>query len=398
MAVDNMGDAFSYDGMIWTSQYKPEVKSSGALNSISCLGTAFCMASYNNGGSLRYNGATWSVASELEETQGLTSISCPTASFCMGLNQKGNPWQYKAAVANIVQAHAEEKEATSGAHLFSVASNLSHASYALTGLKPEAVHIDNNNNLWIIDRDSRALYRMPASNRGELKEDLAAKVSMLLDAEQPTSVATDSEGNLYIADRNNNIFIYPAEIYQIPGHYTRPLTSRIITGNDSGLNTPLVLAIDSHDNIWVANQGNHSIEQFASGLIQGRLPEKPMRIITGDRTLLDEPNGLFIDKAGNIWVTNAKSNEIYVFAAEASGNTAPTCIIKSASINNPIGMVLDAQGKIYQANGLITGGNINIFEPVLANCGTITVSPLRTISGTKSSMGQSLNISLGYVL
>ena len=403
MAVDNAGNAFGYNGTTWSHQYDDGAIDSDSLNSVSCLGTAFCMVVDSNGGALRYNGVTWSAVSDIDGTHSISSLSCPTSAFCMGVDKAGNAWKYLASAANIAQANSGDDDAaekTPVAQTFSVKTrDNTAATYKITGLKqPEGVHIDTNNNLWIADEVGAKVYRFPASTNGELSDNTPALVSITNSASMsPTSVVTDAEGNIYVADRDNAIFIYPAATYQTPGNYSDAVPSRTIAGEDTGLNTPLALALDSQHNIWVANQNGNSIEQFAAGTDGDSNSIKPTVTISGAKTLLDEPNGMFVDKLGNIWATNTKGNKIYVFAAGTEGNTAPTCVITNEAINNPVGISLDSQGNIYQANDVESGGAINIFEPVSANCGTTTVSPMRHIAGVSTSIGKSLGLSIGYV-
>jgi len=403
MAVDNAGNAFSYNGTNWTSQ-DDNAHGSEPLSTVSCLGNAFCMAVNTNGGALRYNGVTWSTVSDIDEGRhSITSLSCPTSAFCMGVDKEGNAWKYNASVANINMARTNSSNDDTSHNViqtFSVtAKNNTATTYNITRLnKPEGVYIDTNNNLWIADTAAGKVYRLPASTNGDLSDDVPALITITNPAStSPAAVVTDSDGNIYVADHNNAMFIYPAATYQAPGKYDDATPSRTIIGKSTGLNNPLALALDNNHNIWVTNKDSNSIEKFAAGIIGDSTNMKPDTIISGASTLLDEPNGLFIDKADNIWVTNTKVNAIYVFAAGTVGNTAPTCVIRSVAINTPAGITLDSQGNIYQANNVATDGFINIFEPVSAICGTTMLSPVRRISGAEISIGQSFGLSLGYV-
>ena len=403
MAVDDAGHAFGYHNNTWTAPYDDGAIDSASFNSVSCLGSAFCMATDNQGGVLRYNGATWSAVSDIDETHSISSLSCPTSAFCMGVDNEGNAWQYHAKVANVVQTHIQQDDASLRTAVTqtipAISKGKSIETYHITGLNdPESVHIDINNNLWIADPIDAKIYRLPASTHGEFNPDLATFVSINNPASTaPTSVVTDSDGNIYVTDNNNAIYIYPATLYQIPGKYAHATPSRVIIGKQAKLNAPLALALDQKRNIWVANQNNNSIVQFAAGIQKSDADTQPINTISGAHTQLDEPNSLFIDAAGNIWVTNAKRNEIAVFAAGTTGNTAPTCVISSAAIHNPTNIILDAQGNIYQSNDNTWQDTINIFEPVSANCGATTLSPTRSITKSDTSLGKALGLAIGYV-
>ena len=404
MAIDNAGNAFSYNGTTWTHQYDDGAIDSEPLNSVSCLGSAFCMVVDNNGGALRYNGTSWSAVSDIDGTHSITSLSCPTSSFCMGVDHAGNAWEYRAEAANIAIANPGDTSDSSSdnaplAQSFSVKANGNAAStYKITGFsQPKGVYIDTNNNLWIADSEAAKVYRFPASAQGALNDDLKASVMISNDeSTSPSAIVTDSSGNIYVADHEDAIFIYPATAFQVPGTYDAASPSRTITGKRTGLHAPQALAVDGNNNIWVANQSGNSIEKFAAGT-EGESNIEPAATISGTRTLLDEPNGIFIDTKGNIWVTNAQVDEIHVFKADSEGNIAPSCIIKSAAIHSPTGITVDSQGNIYQVNDVAADGAINIFAPVSATCDTTTVTPVRSIAGANTVIGKALGLSIGYV-
>ena len=401
LAVDDAGNAFHYNGSSWSTPYG--AIDSEPLNSVSCLGNAFCMATDNSGGALLYNGMKWSGVSDIDELHAITSLSCPTSEFCMGVDNAGNAWQYHAKVSNVVQAYAkqdENAEESSLTQTISLSSGKNTTSkYQVTGLNhPENVYIDTRNNLWIADKVDAKVYRLPASTRAGLTDHIPALVSIAnANSTQPTAVTTDTNGNIYVADHENAIYIYSGEIYQIPGKYADAKPSRVITGKKTALNAPSALALDPEQNIWVANKDDNSIVQFSAGASTENSDTQPTATISGPRTQLDEPNSLFVDGKGNVWVTNAKTNEIYVFAKGTVGNTAPSCIISSDSIDTPTGITLDADGNIYQSNDISSGGAIHVFEPVSATCGAVTLSPMKTIASISDELSKTVGLSIGYV-
>src|SRR5204863_2772379 len=84
----------------------------------------------------------------------------------------------------------------------------------------------------------------------------------------------------------------------------------------------------------------------------------PTATIAGGNTGLNHlPEGIALDGAGNIYVTNFFANSITVYAAGASGNATPTATIAGGNtgLNGPKGIALDGAGKMYVVNG---GGSI----------------------------------------
>ena len=72
---------------------------------------------------------------------------------------------------------------------------------------------------------------------------------------QPSALAIDTAGNIWITDSANNSIIETGP--------TAPGGGKgILTGN--GLNAPNAVAIDAVGNIWVTNSGNNSVSEFSS--------------------------------------------------------------------------------------------------------------------------------------
>jgi hypothetical protein len=66
-----------------------------ALTSVSCPTAAFCAAVDDLGEALTFDGSRWSPPAEIDSSPaggsgGLTSISCPTAKFCQAVDAAGS--------------------------------------------------------------------------------------------------------------------------------------------------------------------------------------------------------------------------------------------------------------------------------------------------------------------
>ncbi len=114
-----------------------------------------------------------------------------------------------------------------------------------------------------------------------------------------------------------------------------------IAGAASGINQPTSVAIDTNGLIYVSDQNSTvctpscpAILVFAPGA-NGAVA--PTRFIAGKNTLLSAPTDVKVDKAGNIYVADqtvttgvaAGNGVIYVFASTASGNVAPMATLNS---------------------------------------------------------------------
>lgn len=93
MAVDKTGNATLYNGTSWST---PSAVDPGeVLNSVSCRSKTFCAAVDDKGGALTWDGTTWSSRTVLSSPTGdLSSVSCSAASFCMAVDGDGNAFTY----------------------------------------------------------------------------------------------------------------------------------------------------------------------------------------------------------------------------------------------------------------------------------------------------------------
>jgi DNA-binding beta-propeller fold protein YncE len=100
----------------------------------------------------------------------------------------------------------------------------------------------------------------------------------------------------------------------LPGHRSCNQTSRTIQKFDpngtaslfaSGLSSPTGLAFDSLGNLYVANQGNNTIDRFTSAGVRSLFAN----------TGLNVPVGLAFDPAGNLYALNHADNLLALTAA-----------------------------------------------------------------------------------
>ena len=104
---------------------------------------------------------------------------------------------------------------------------------------------------------------------------------------------------------------------------------RVITGPRTQLNWPTGMFIDSdREELYVANDGGNSILVFntdASG------DAAPIRVLKGPKTELYYPSSVFIDtKHDEMFIANFGNHRVTVYPRTAEGNVAPIRMIRSA--------------------------------------------------------------------
>jgi sugar lactone lactonase YvrE len=155
----------------------------------------------------------------------------------------------------------------------------------------------------------------------------------------------------------------------------------VISGSNTGLFNPAGIAVDSSENIYVANKAPHTITIFAAGSSGNVTPTA-----TIDTACQSNPNDPFrsgelqsiaLDSKGNIFVSCIDPDAVNVFAAGSNGSPAPIASISGSdsgitSTGTINGLTVDSAGDIYVSNGPIL-----IFNPGSNG----DVAPARTIGG-----------------
>ncbi len=170
--------------------------------------------------------------------------------------------------------------------------------------------------------------------------------------------------------------------------------ARTIAGPDTGLANPQGLAVDLAGAIYVSNQDTSSISVYAASAAGGATDIAPDRLISGGETRLNGPAGLALDNAGRIVVANRLANEVLVYSGNASGNVDPVRVLSGSNVwaGGAVGVGVGAGGWIFLACGTNIPYRINKYapEPKVSNVspaiGTAGGGTSVTLSGTDLSV------------
>jgi uncharacterized protein (TIGR03437 family) len=193
----------------------------------------------------------------------------------------------------------------------------------------------------------------------------------------PTGVAVDSAGNLYIADSSNQ------RIRKVSnGVITTVAGSGVCCGfsGDNGpaasaqLEVPNGVAVDSAGNIYIADEGNDRIRKVSNGVITTVAGNGVCCGGAGDNgpatsAQLYNPAGVAVDSAGNLYVADTKNNRIRVLTP-----VGPPCTysVSPTSLQAPA-----------------SGGNLTIGIQTAASCSWTVSGVARwiTVLGASSGTG-----------
>jgi sugar lactone lactonase YvrE len=152
----------------------------------------------------------------------------------------------------------------------------------------------------------------------------------------PYGVAVDSVGNVYIADMNNNVVrrvdAATGTITPVAGNRTQGYSGDTQSATSAELNNPLGVTIDAAGNLYISDSGNNVVRKVAAGT-------GIITTIAGNGTLgwsgdggpaidaeLFTPWGLATDSAGNLYIADSGSDRVRVVGSSVTEpvTTTPT--------------------------------------------------------------------------
>ena len=235
---------------------------------------------------------------------------------------------------------------------------------------------------------------------------------------QPAGIAVDTKGNLYVADRGNGtirkIVISTAVVSTIAGKAG-------IEGNADGTGSaaqffaPIGVAVDSNQNVYVADSGNNTIRMVAAGTnavttLAGTPPavytQPPARggyaNGTGAAALFYSPYYLAVDASANLYVSDT-GNDVIRFGSLSGApyiSTQPTDQYVAVGGNATFSVVASGSGDTYQWNfngtpiAGATGSSYTVTNAQASNAGPYTVT-VTDSNGSTTSNAATLHVNSG---
>ena len=235
----------------------------------------------------------------------------------------------------------------------------------------------------------------------------------------PTDVAVDGAGNIYIADSGHDA-IRRIGTDGVMTTSAGPSSNRVPTDGEealgANLNSPSYVATDSAGNIYFSEPNSSYVRRIS--------PDGRLWLFAGTRNnpgpggdggpaknaQLSLPSGLAVDQAGNVFIADARNHRIRRVAVDGTittiagtgeggfaGDGGPAT---AAQLNYPYGVAVDADGNIYIADSLnyrvrrvAADGTIS----TLAGNGSASSSPNFTDgdAGPAAAIGYSNSVAAG---
>jgi Abnormal spindle-like microcephaly-assoc'd, ASPM-SPD-2-Hydin/Cep192 domain 4/NHL repeat len=355
VAVDASGNIFIADGI--NSVIREVAAATGNINTVAGNGTS---GFSGNGGP--------ATSAQLNQPLGIVVDASGNTFFPDFRNFV--VWEVVAATGNIQVVAGNGQPSFSGDGQLAPSAELGF---------PQGLYLDGSGNMFLADSGNNVIRSVSASTgiintvAGTGVPGYAGDGGSAINAQlsSPTGVVTDSSGNIFFADAGNNVIrevvAATGNIQTIAGNGTAGYSGDGGPATSATLNFPQDLKIDNSGNIFFSDSGNNVIREIlaATGNIQ-TIAGTGTPGYTGDGgpakvAQLSNPNGLFLDSSGNIFIADSNNNVVREIVA-ATGNiqtvagngtggyTGDGGAATSAELNFPSAVYVDASGNLFIAD------------------------------------------------
>ena len=256
---------------------------------------------------------------------------------------------------------------------------------------PAGVAVDAAGNVYVADAGNSVIRKIntagiistvagTGSSSGFSGDGGAATAATLY---QPSGVAVDGSGNIYIADRGNNrvrMVNSSGIITTFAGSWSFGFSGDGGPATSARLHNPAGVAVDAGGNVYIADEFNARVRMVNTSGVISTIAGNGTFGFGGDGGLaitaeLYQPVGVVLDGSGNIYIADQSNNRVRVIntsgiintlAGSAGGFAGDGGPATAALVHIPAAVAADASGNIFLADR----GNDRIRE--ISTAGIIT--------------------------
>lgn len=240
---------------------------------------------------------------------------------------------------------------------------------------PYGLAVDSSGNVYVADNSNHRIREIAPNGTvtllaGNGARSYANGAAITAGFDQPTGVAVDTSGNVYVADYANSdirMINTSGTVSTLAGNQGQGFVNGTGgSGGSAAFNNPLGVAIDSLGNVYVADTSNNRIREIA--------PNGTVTTLAGNGTSghvdgtggaagtaeFDSPQGVAVDASGNVYVADkynscvreiAPNGTVITLAGGAYGYADGTGGAGgTAKFYEPYGVAVDLSGNVYVAD------------------------------------------------
>jgi len=238
---------------------------------------------------------------------------------------------------------------------------------------PEGVAVDLSGNVYVADSGNHTIRKIDSSGLVSTLAGLAGNpgstdgMGSAARFDEPSDVAVDEFGNVFVGDSFNNTIrmITPAGVVSTIAGLAGQPGSADGTASAARFNFPAGVAVDLKANIYVADNGNHTIRQIAPGgivsTLAGLAGNKGSADGTGNAARFNSPFAVAVDNPGNVYVADSSNHTIRKVTPAGAVSTLAGLADTSGSSDGagsaarfdlPEGLAVDRLGNLLVADTL----------------------------------------------
>jgi serine/threonine-protein kinase len=248
---------------------------------------------------------------------------------------------------------------------------------------PDSLALDSSGNIFVVDTTNNAIRKITTSQ----------VVTTFATLTTGSGIAIDSSGNLFVSSGGLIKKITSLGV-------SSTFAGSVATGNSDGTGTAASfssiwgMTVDSSDNLYVADAGNHNIRKITPSGVATTFAGSTTGTSgsangTGTAATFFKPASLAFDSSGNLFVSEfgnhmirkiTSAGVVTTFAGStASGSSDGNGIL--ASFWNPLGIVIDSSDSIY-----VVDQHNNMVRKI-TSLGVVTTIIGTTYSGNTNGVG-----------